>query len=55
MVGNSAYQNVTRLDNPKSDATLMADTLSGLGFTLVGGRAPKPAVTSEPVLAEAFR
>ena len=39
VVGNSAYQNIARLDNPKADATLMADTLRGLGFTLVGGRA----------------
>src|SRR5471030_2011403 len=39
VVGNSAYQNVTRLDNPRNDAALMAETLSGLGFTLVGGRA----------------
>ena len=39
VVGNSAYQNVTRLDNPRNDAALMADTLTGLGFTLVGGRA----------------
>jgi Caspase domain len=39
VVGNSAYQNITRLDNPRNDATLMADTLSGLGFTLIGGRA----------------
>jgi hypothetical protein len=39
VVGNSAYQNVTRLDNPRNDAVLMADTLRGLGFTLVGGRA----------------
>ena len=39
VVGNSAYQNVTRLDNPRNDATLMADTLSSLGFTLIGGRA----------------
>jgi hypothetical protein len=39
VVGNSAYQNITRLDNPKNDATLMADTLSGLGFALIGGRA----------------
>jgi hypothetical protein len=39
VVGNSAYQNVTRLDNPKNDASLMAGTLSGLGFTLVGGKA----------------
>src|SRR3954452_2811265 len=39
VVGNSAYQNVTRLDNPKNDATLMADTLGNLGFNLIGGRA----------------
>ena len=39
VVGNSAYQNVSRLDNPRNDAALMADTLSGLGFTLIGGRA----------------
>jgi len=37
VLGNSAYQNVTRLDNPRNDAALMAETLSGLGFTLVGG------------------
>jgi hypothetical protein len=39
VVGNSAYQNIARLDNPRNDATLMADTLSSLGFTLIGGRA----------------
>src|ERR1700676_5712108 len=39
VVGNSAYQNISRLDNPRNDATLMAETLSGLGFTLIGGRA----------------
>ena len=39
VVGNSAYQNITRLDNPRNDATLMADTLLSLGFTLIGGRA----------------
>jgi len=36
IIGNSAYENVTRLDNPKNDASLMADTMRGLGFTLVG-------------------
>lgn len=36
VVGNSAYQNVARLENPSNDASLMADTLKGLGFTLVG-------------------
>jgi len=39
VVGNSAYQNVTRLDNPRNDAKLMADTLGSLGFILIGGRA----------------
>jgi hypothetical protein len=36
VIGNSAYQNVPRLDNPGNDATLLADTLRSLGFTLVG-------------------
>jgi Caspase domain len=36
VVGNSAYQNVPRLDNPRNDARLMADTLLGLGFSLIG-------------------
>jgi hypothetical protein len=39
IVGNSTYQNVSHLDNPKNDARLMADTLHGLGFNLVGGAA----------------
>jgi hypothetical protein len=39
VVGNSAYQSVPRLDNPKNDALLVADTLGKLGFTLVGGGA----------------
>jgi hypothetical protein len=48
VVGNSAYQNVTRLDNPRNDAMLMGDTLTSLGFSLIGGRAQldldKPAL-----------
>ena len=39
VVGNSTYQNITRLDNPRNDAALMADTLQSLGFNLVGGHA----------------
>jgi formylglycine-generating enzyme required for sulfatase activity len=39
VVGNSAYRNVAPLDNPKNDAALMAETLRGLGFALVGGSA----------------
>src|SRR5437773_913276 len=39
VIGNSSYQNVARLDNPKNDAALIADTLGRLGFTLVGGGA----------------
>ena len=37
VIGNSNYVNVAHLDNPKNDATLIAETLRGLGFTLVGG------------------
>ena len=32
VIGNGAYTSVTPLDNPVSDATLIAATLSGLGF-----------------------
>jgi uncharacterized caspase-like protein len=39
VVGNSGYRNVSPLDNPASDARLLAETLRGLGFTLVGGGA----------------
>jgi hypothetical protein len=39
VIGNSAYQNVSRLENPKNDALLVADTLRRLGFALVGGGA----------------
>jgi len=36
VIGNSAYQNVSRLENPRNDALLMASTLRELGFTLIG-------------------
>lgn len=36
VVGNSAYANVSPLENPKNDAVLMASTLKSLGFTLIG-------------------
>ena len=39
VVGNSAYNNVNRLDNPANDAKLIAETLRGLGFVLIGGAA----------------
>ena len=39
VIGNSAYQNVTALENPVNDASLMADTLKGLGFSLTGNGA----------------
>src|ERR1700681_175525 len=39
VVGNSTYRNITQLDNPRNDAKLMADTLSGIGFILIGGQA----------------
>jgi hypothetical protein len=39
VIGNSAYQTVPKLPNPDSDAKLMSDTLSSLGFFVVGGSA----------------
>jgi hypothetical protein len=39
VVGNAAYQSVAPLVNAESDATLIAETLRGAGFTLVGGSA----------------
>src|SRR5260221_12477539 len=35
IVGNGAYKNVQKLDNPPRDAKLIADTLRGLGFATV--------------------
>jgi hypothetical protein len=37
VIGNSNYQSVSHLENPKNDALLVAETLRKLGFTLVGG------------------
>jgi caspase domain-containing protein len=39
VVGNAGYQNVAPLANAKNDATLIAETLRGVGFTLIGGGA----------------
>jgi uncharacterized caspase-like protein len=39
VIGNGQYHSVPRLANPTHDAQLIADTLTGLGFTLVGGQA----------------
>ncbi len=39
VVGNSDYQYIPRLTNPTNDAKLIAATLTGLGFRLVGGGA----------------
>jgi uncharacterized caspase-like protein len=39
VIGNSAYQHARVLVNPGSDARLMADTLTSLGFFVVGGGA----------------
>jgi carboxyl-terminal processing protease len=36
VIGNSTYQNVTPLENPRNDAALMATTLQSLGFALIG-------------------
>jgi hypothetical protein len=39
VVANSAYKHIGSLDNPTNDASLIANTLRDLGFTLVGGSA----------------
>jgi len=39
VVGNSSYQSVASLNNPRNDAVLIADTLRKAGFTLIGNRA----------------
>ena len=39
VIGNSAYQNVTPLENPANDAVLMAETLRDLGFSVTGDHA----------------
>jgi TPR repeat protein len=36
VVGNFSYDHVPRLTNPGNDATLIANTLRSLGFTLIG-------------------
>jgi uncharacterized caspase-like protein len=38
IIGNSAYEKVSRLDNPANDAGLMAETLKAAGFDLVDTR-----------------
>jgi hypothetical protein len=37
VIGNGDYKYVPHLNTPRNDAPLMAKTLQGLGFTLVGG------------------
>ena len=39
VIGNSDYQHVGRLGNPGNDARLISQTLSHLGFTIIGGGA----------------
>ena len=36
VIGNSQYRNIPQLNNPQNDATLIAETLTALGFRLVG-------------------
>lgn len=38
VIGNSAYVNTARLENPKNDAADMAETLKQLGFEVTEGR-----------------
>src|SRR5262245_1142988 len=36
VIGNSEYRHIAYLNNPQNDARLLAETLTGLGFKLVG-------------------
>jgi uncharacterized caspase-like protein len=53
VIGNGAYQNVAPLRNPAHDAPLMAETLSAVGFELIGGKALLNA--DKPALERAIR
>jgi hypothetical protein len=39
VIGNGSYEYLPRLDNPASDAQLMAKTLQSVGFQVIGGEA----------------
>jgi TPR repeat protein len=53
VIGNGAYRNTTPLANPAHDAELISETLSQLGFTLVGGG---PLIDAErPAMEAAIR
>src|SRR5215831_12337711 len=39
VLGNSQYHHVSRLANPTNNVRLMTETLTSVGFTLVGGKA----------------
>jgi len=53
VIGNGGYRHVSPLDNPPNDARLMSDTLSSLGFRLVGG---KPLLNADrPEMERAIR
>jgi outer membrane protein OmpA-like peptidoglycan-associated protein len=39
VIGNGAYQQLPRLENPVNDAKLIAATLQSVGFRLIGGHA----------------
>jgi uncharacterized caspase-like protein len=39
VIGNGQYHYIPQLANPTNDAQLIAETLTGAGFTLVGGKA----------------
>jgi formylglycine-generating enzyme required for sulfatase activity len=39
VIGNGQYQHVPRLANPANDARLIAETLTSVGFALIGGTA----------------
>ncbi len=53
IIGNGAYRNAAPLANPPHDAELIAETLSQMGFSLVGGA---PLIDADrPTMEQAIR
>src|SRR6201999_202129 len=52
VIGNSAYQNAPRLNNPANDAALMGDTFKKAGFDVVVSRQDLGALETRRVLRD---
>ena len=48
VIGNGGYKHTAPLANPPNDAQLMAETLTSLGFRMVGGAGRPPEQIARP-------